>query len=108
MSGTEMIDIHSLEEALNLLSLCAMVYHQDEFLQKGGGLTIYFADLHNLADWVGKILGDKELAGAMSQELGEKQPSDLIEDISTFFRAHIGPVKDLVEQRLNQCKTGNP
>ena len=79
--------IFSLNEAIGFLEAYS------NSIMEVKGITS-FLDPNNLRIWVGEALGDRELAEA----IGEK-----ISDGSSYKERRL-PIKELMEQRLKQCK----
>ncbi len=104
MPGVKIVYIRNIEEAISFLLSCNKEYSLEEFSQKGSDVASNFIDLNSLKKWVGETLGDTELAEAIKTELGEGVSSREIIEIGKYFRKHIGPVRELLEQRLAQCK----
>ncbi|MDD4874107.1 MAG: hypothetical protein PHE15_03950 [Dehalococcoidales bacterium] len=104
LTGALKIDIYSLEKAIEFLETCDRRYSPDDLLVRGSKVSIDYVDLNCLKNWIGFTLGDTELAEAMNTELGEGPKSRSIAVIGKYFITHVGPVRDLLKQRLKQCK----
>jgi hypothetical protein len=79
--------VYSFEEAAHFLDM------DDLVVERTGGSTCA-RNLRVIADWVGKTLGDRDLAQAITEVT--KQDGDP--------RSFIRPIRDLMAQRLQQGK----
>ena len=96
--------ICSLAEAIDFTDLCCQSYNKDKVLREGGRRFIARLDLNSLRDWIGLALGDKDLAEAITEELGEGCSSRRVDEMTKYFLKHAGPIKELMQQRLKQCE----
>lgn len=61
----------------------------------GGKGFVSYLDLDRLKTWIVDVFGDQELATAIGEEI-EK---------GSCYADRVGPIKQLIEERLQQCKT---
>lgn len=90
MGGQDLTFLYGLEEVSRFMNV-------DEFgvlMTLGGSPSIGQIDLEDLRKWVEEVFGDKELAKAIEEVIAHKD----------IYPERCGPVKELLEQRINQCK----
>lgn len=90
MTGGIPVLIMSLQEVKEFL----YVGDPESLSLKGGGGRINYLDLNELKIWTAEVFGDQELANAIDEEI-EKGSS---------YVERIQPIKQLIEERLAQCK----
>jgi hypothetical protein len=90
MAGALQQPIHGFQEATNFLHIDSL----DHVLAAGPRASVAYIDPTALKRWVGEVFGDTELAEAMGEA---------IEKCNSYVET-IRPVRQLMEQRLNQCK----
>lgn len=89
MAGQVPQELYSLEDAVHFL-------HVDPFellLGPGGQGQVRYVDLPLLSRWVAEVLGDGELAEAIREAAAQEE----------VYGKQVGPVRDLLAQRLQQC-----
>lgn len=90
MSGGVPIFMRELQEASDFLQTGSL----GSLLTLGGGGTINYLDWTKLKNWVADVFGDQELADAIGEEI----------DKGNSYLNTISPIKELLEERLQQCK----
>jgi len=104
MRKAEEISICNLAEAIEFVELCRQSYDREEFFREEGRILIARLDLNSLRDWIGQTLGDTELATAITDEIGEDCKSRRVDKMGNDFLKHAVPIKELIQQRLEQCE----
>lgn len=89
-TGNEQCSLYSLQEVADFLRMDSL----EDYLLKGGHPSIGYVDLEELTRWVGEVLGDRELARALEEELKQGES----------YQAKVALVKPLLKQRLEQCR----
>jgi hypothetical protein len=89
-TGNAQRSLYSLQEAYDFVKMGEMA----DLLLRGGGAIIGYLDLDELRQWVGDVLGDGDLAAAVSEAVaaGENYRDRLLE------------VRQLMRERLDQCR----
>ncbi|MBO8126887.1 MAG: hypothetical protein H0Z38_06605 [Firmicutes bacterium] len=87
MSGSFERSLWSFEEAVNFL-------HIDKDLHSNQA-SIRYIDLNLLQRWIAEVFSDTELAAAIRNEIAKYKT----------FGERVNPVRELMLERLNQCKT---
>lgn len=90
MSGGLPVILTNLQEAQEFLYMGS----PESLKVVGGHGFINYLDLGKLKTWVDEVFGDQELANAIGEEI-EKGSS---------YADRILPIKQLIEERLEQCK----
>ena len=90
-AGNKPFSLYSLEEVVNFLQVDSM----GELLTKGSRASIGYVDFQALQGWVSEVMGDKELAKAIGEEVERKDN----------YWHQVKVIKSLLEDRLNQCRT---
>ncbi len=91
MSGGTPIYITGLKEVAVFLHFGS----PKSLLTLGGGGTINYIDFTNLRNWISDVFGDQELAKAIDREI----------ETGTCFANTVGPIKQLLEERIAQCES---
>lgn len=90
MAGVLQRPIHGIEEAANFLQIETL----EEVSAAGPRASIPYIDPKRLKEWVEDVFGDTELAQAMGVAIDE----------GTNYVDTVKPIKELMDQRLEQCK----
>ncbi len=90
MAGGMPVVFLQLQEAKDFLHVGSL----QSLLTCGGGGTINYLDWTKLKTWVAEIFGDHELAESIGKEIAKGKS----------FVETMGPMKELLEERLQQCK----
>jgi len=102
-AGTQMVTFSSLGEILKFLHIYETSSGEDGVLSEESLINVNYIDLNKLQNWIDETLGDKELAKAIREEIGQECDHSNFQDIVQHFNKHISPVKTLVEKRIKQC-----
>lgn len=89
MSGNKHFSLYSLSEVVEFLHMD----RPEELLRGGAGSSVGYVDLSALGQWIGRVLGDKELAGQVAIEA----------DASDNYLEGLGKIKPLLQNRIAQC-----
>lgn len=89
-TGNTQVSLYSLQEVADFLQMS----DPGSLLQRGNHAFIGFVDLGQLQGWVREKLGDVELAEAIEAQVATG-PS---------YADRIGPIRELMEARLEQAK----
>jgi len=92
--GNRLCSIYSFEEAVDFFETDSL----GTLVGIGGGAAVQYLDLSRLQGWVREVFGDQELAEEMGKEI-EKNKS---------YVDTARNVKQLMQQRLDQCKKISP
>ena len=90
MAGNRICSIYSFEEALDFLHMGS----SDDILIRGKHSLVGYLDLEQLKIWVRDVFGDNALAEAIDKAVRK----------SSHYMGRVKSVKELMRQRLNQCK----
>lgn len=91
MAGGMPVVFLELQEAKEFLHVGSL----QSLLTCGGGGTINYLDWTKLKTWIAEVFGDYELADSVGKEIAKGKS----------FVETMGPIKELLEERLQQCKS---
>jgi hypothetical protein len=94
MAGNRMTSIYSFQEAVDFLHMDSL----EDLLAVGSHGSVGYLDLNHLKKWISDIFGDMELAEALDQGIGD----------GDSYMAGLEKAKDLMRERLEQCKAVTP
>lgn len=89
MSGSEQRFIYGFQEALDFMKVPGF----EELFSCGPGGSIGYLDFEELTKWIGEVLGDRELAEAISE----------VQAVASSYSEGVSQVGALMDQRLKQC-----
>ena len=90
MSGSEQKFIYGFQEALDFMRIPEF----RELFSPGAGGLIGYLDFEELAKWIAEVLGDRELAEAISE----------VQAAISSYAEGVSEVGALMNQRLKQCR----
>jgi hypothetical protein len=90
MSGSRQTFLYTLQEVANFLKIPEL----DKSFSPGAGGSIGYVDMPKLIKWIGDVLGDDALAGAI----------DIATSRAESYAQSLIEVKQLIHQRLQQCE----
>ena len=99
------ITFNNMGEAVKFLSLCQDYYSHEDYPYERDLTGVKYINLEYLGNWIGKTLGDQELAYAIEEELLKDSCNTRdLKDVIRYCSYHVSPVKGLIQQRLEQCR----
>jgi len=90
MSGSEQKFIYGFQEALDFMKIPEF----GDLFSPGAGGSIGYLDFEELRKWIAEVLGDRELAEAISE----------VQAGTSSYAEGVSEVGALMNQRLKQCR----
>ena len=102
---TQLVTFSNLGEAVDFLELCQDYYNRGDYLYERNLTDVKYINLEFLGNWIGKTLGDQELADAIKAELlKDSCNTHNLKDVIRYCSHLVPPIKGLIQKRLKQCR----